>query len=371
MQNGSATVVPEGLTPLIPGSEVKVRKSSGYFEGVQCLRFAAALMVVCAHATFYAKERLAPGTTVWDAGTAGVNIFFVISGFVMMKTAPKFQTLPNGWIGFGLRRLARIVPLYWLMTSFKLLALLVAPAAVLHAKIDWGFITKSYFFVPAYNSDGQVEPLLGVGWTLLYEMMFYLIVTVAIAVRANILLFCTVVLGLCATGSLVRPEHFPAGLLYFSPLMLEFLIGMAIAKWPGAQRFPLAACGMLIVIGFLILFFRPFMSLGIILLSRSIPAGMIVLGVVGLERFVPRFPRAMVFFGAASYSLYLVHPLVAPSAPAILAKLHLHSVALSVFGSLAVAITAAAVAFYMFEKPIGDYLSARMTRGTGSKLSKI
>ncbi|WP_425358229.1 acyltransferase family protein [Brevundimonas subvibrioides] len=91
-------------------------------------------MVVVTHSTFYASERLTPGSYVWGRGTMGVDIFFVISGFVMYASSIHLERASGGWREFATKRLIRIVPLYWLVTSMKLAILLVIPSVVLHLR---------------------------------------------------------------------------------------------------------------------------------------------------------------------------------------------------------------------------------------------
>ncbi|MGB8899043.1 MAG: acyltransferase family protein, partial [Methylocella sp.] len=68
------------------------------YTGIQALRFLAAILVVMVHATLYTKERLDPTFGIWSPGAAGVDIFFVISGFVMVVSSRKLMTQPaGGW----------------------------------------------------------------------------------------------------------------------------------------------------------------------------------------------------------------------------------------------------------------------------------
>jgi len=158
---------------------------SNYF-GIQALRFIAAGLVLVTHSTFYASERLGTGGSVWHQGAVGVSIFFVISGFVMVVSTRKTWGQVNAWKAFILRRIIRIVPMYWTATTVKLICLLVVSSAVLHSKFDLQHIISSYFFVPTVNVEGEVKPLLAVGWTLYYEMFFYVIFAVALYTRKHI-----------------------------------------------------------------------------------------------------------------------------------------------------------------------------------------
>ena len=142
------------------------------FDGIQALRFIAAIMVVCTHSFLYASERLGQGSFSWAVGAKGVDIFFVIIGFVMVISSRYLVSVDDGWKEFFKKRLIRVAPLYWAATSFKLIVLLLAANFVLHAKLDWWMILKSYFFIPSHNIDGEIKPFLGVGWTLVFEMFF-------------------------------------------------------------------------------------------------------------------------------------------------------------------------------------------------------
>lgn len=329
------------------------RKGSA-FDGIQCLRFVAALMVVLTHSTFYASERLTPGSYVWGRGTMGVDIFFVISGFVMYVSSIQLEGQVGGWKAFATKRLVRIVPLYWLLTSVKLAILIAVPAAVLHAEIDWIYIAQSYFFIPASNVDGNVEPLLGVGWTLIFEMFFYLLFTVSLLLRMRVLPFVSVILALCALGSLFRGPEWPAAAIFLDMRVLEFLAGMLIAKYFAQSVRPLWLAVSCVAAGFLLIFFAPSAGPGLgRLVTLVLPASLVVFGVISLEpHFRGRFPVWMTFMGAASYSLYLVHPIVAPAAPATMAKLGVTIGWLSILGSLGVALVCAVGVYLAFEKPV-------------------
>lgn len=337
------------------------------FDSIQGLRFLAAAMVVLTHSTFYTAERLVPGFPVWKNGTRGVEIFFVISGFVMIIAARKYQRDGDAWKDFAAKRIKRIVPLYWVATTLKLLALLAVPAAVLHAGLNPSSIAKSYFFIPDRNVDGRVEPLLGVGWTLVFEMFFYLVFTVGLATRRNVYFTVVPVLALCAIGSLFRPEVYPVWMFYLNPIVLDFLMGMLIGTLTIRGRtLPknVALLSLPICVAYTIL--SPNLWQIPMLIEVGLPSAFIVASLVALEDEIrPRLPKLAVTLGAASYAIYLFHPMVAPIAPALLKKLHLPYAPLSVAGAWGSGIVAGLLIYLFVEKRLDaavGYVSSIKTR---------
>jgi len=333
-----------------------VAKSKNFvFEGVQVLRLVAATFVVITHSTFYTMERLDTNFLVWGRGASGVDIFFVISGFVMYLASAPTDGAPNvAWQDFAARRIIRIVPLYWAVTTLKLVALLAIPAAVLHAQLDWSFVAKSYFFIPAYNADGRLEPLHGVGWTLIFEMFFYAIFTIALIFRLNVLVFCSIVLIPLAGLSMLRQPDWPAYAVYCDPRVLEFLAGMLIARYLTSVTLPFLLGLVLSLGGLSILLFMPWPQSGNwMLFTHVLPAAFVVWGAVALEPYLGgRYPRLLLIGGAASYSLYLIHPIVAPVVPTALAKLGLPFTFLSVAGCVFAAFVAGWILYAFFERPV-------------------
>ena len=154
------------------------------FRGIQALRGFAAALVVVLHATGQPFGMEASKPWVWMRGHAGVDIFFVISGFVMAISATG-QGRPTAG-EFLRRRILRIVPLYWIFTLVmlaKILAVKVHPGLgrdVVHLQTPIGYVLASLFFIPYRNSQGDIAPVLAVGWTLSFEMLFYLLFALAL-----------------------------------------------------------------------------------------------------------------------------------------------------------------------------------------------
>jgi exopolysaccharide production protein ExoZ len=336
------------------------------YNTIQALRFVAALLVLITHSTFYTSDRLDHSLGVWGGGTVGVDIFFVISGFVMMVTSPPFQAIKAGWRYFAMRRVVRIVPMYWIATTVKILTVLVLPSAAINSVLDPQHVLFSYVFLPSRNQQGQVLPILGVGWTLTFEMLFYAIFTVGLLIRANPYIFASALLLLAAAGHGVRlllagtPYALrigsdPVWTYYLDKVVLYFVIGMTIAKVVSSARLRryiphmlVGLCAIAVGLG----------AFGALDWSRSawfrtVVVTIIVLAAVSLEgRIGARLPRPVLFMGDASYTLYLFHPLIAPLVPVVLAALGFKIAWISVVGSILVAIAASALIYILVERPI-------------------
>jgi exopolysaccharide production protein ExoZ len=326
------------------------------YESVQALRLVAALLVVVTHSTLYAHDRLDQRFSIWGFGTIGVDVFFVISGFVMMVSSNKYLKDDSYWKKFALRRIVRIGPMYWIATTVKLLTLLVLPGAVLHAALHPGQVALSYLFLPSRNVDGNLEPLLGVGWTLVFEMAFYAIFTLALALRVNVMAFCAACLSLLALGSLfVDHAAGPAISFYLDPIVLYFLVGMVVAKWTIDRSWRRAAgwFAYILMLWVTIDSFNDQRGFDLDQLTRNVGVTAVFFAVIMAEPILSRrIPRAVVFMGDASYSLYLFHPLLAPAVPVVLSKFDLINQPLSVALSVVGVLIASALIYKFVERPI-------------------
>ena len=106
---------------------------------------------------------------------AGVDLFFIISGFIMFHTTSETFCQPNASRSFIRRRVIRIVPLYWLYTTGVVLLLAFAPRLFASTQFDWLNVISSYFFLLSKNSAGQIGTVMQTGWTLCFELYFYLL----------------------------------------------------------------------------------------------------------------------------------------------------------------------------------------------------
>jgi exopolysaccharide production protein ExoZ len=286
------------------------------FLTIQALRAVAALLVVLLHAFETWGERVdsaAPGVS-WDNGAAGVDIFFIISGFVMVISSRRLVDPPGAWRTFLQHRVVRIVPLYWLLTTVKILAVVALGGVVLRTGLGFDFVAGSYLFLPVTDSAGHFRPVLPVGWTLTYEFLFYLLFAAALAMRVDVLRTIIPGLGLIAVAALARTETWPSWTILFDTIVVEFVFGVMLAKWTlRGFRLPPAIAGIFVLCGFGLILILPMVSGNMRVITWGIPAFAIVAGAVSLEPLVAPAPRWLLTLGDASYSIYLSHGFVLPA----------------------------------------------------------
>jgi exopolysaccharide production protein ExoZ len=198
------------------GSSVEVRS-------IQFLRGVAALGVL----GFHAASR-AGGS--FGVGAAGVDIFFVISGFIMWVVTSRRTPKPGQFLA---RRAERIVPLYWLVTLATATAAILAPSAFPAMRPTASHVVQSLFFIPHRDPTGLIAPLIVPGWTLNYEIFFYLLFAGSLMAPARLRVW--LVSGVLAALVALRPLGDitnSAWATYTDPILLEFAAG----SWSGDYR---------------------------------------------------------------------------------------------------------------------------------------
>jgi len=282
--------------------------------GIQALRALAALLVVLDHCLLkvIAADHLPPWVApfAYRAGTAGVALFFVISGFIMALTASHPRG-PGAARSFIARRLLRIAPLYWLATLIYAARLAAGGEAV--APLD---LLRSVLFVPYFDAAQALRRVLGVGWTLNFEMYFYLLFAVSLLLPAR-LGFATIAAVLAvsaAFGTLATTPDNAVATLLTSPMLLYFLAGLAIHALTVKLPRPTLARPSAILLGLSAL-------AAMLIHSATIPilAPALVLAATWLPS--SHVERPFLALGDASYSTYLFHGfLLGPLAAVMLAS---------------------------------------------------
>lgn len=272
------------------------------FESIQALRGIAALFVILEHIRFL------------NCGAFGVDIFFCISGFMMMLSTHKH----TGHF-FG-RRLIRILPLYYLMTLGTWVMLLLFPGLFEQTTANPAYLVKSLLFIPFDIDGGIIQPLMRIGWTVNCEMFFYLLFFISLRLSQKYR-------GLLCSGFLILPVLLnqllptaPAPLAFYgNPVMLEFILG--ILCYYGArllytrhqeQRLPKISAVLALLTAVLLflalIVTKPSINiLGIRrLLLWGLPGMLIVLCFFAAGLYI-RFPACLVHLGDMSFSIYLIH----------------------------------------------------------------
>ena len=274
-------------------NEIKTVK----LDSIQFLRGIAALLVMSEHIGFL------------QCGAFGVDIFFVISGFIIMYTTQ--DSIKNFWK----KRIVRIVPLYWGMTLLLYMTLVIKPNLFEQTHTNLEYLLKSLFFIP-FMQEGVMQPIVRVGWSINYEIFFYLIFGISSIV-------CKKYRGLL-TGAIYIFLVFGCGLIpyksdvfafFCNPIQLEFILGIVcfyIVKWLSVCSIPkwgsyiamfggIAGCIWLMLT-------RKVISLEVLgrFTHWGISAMMIFLLFFIGGRNV-KMPKLLILIGDMSYSIYLIH----------------------------------------------------------------
>jgi exopolysaccharide production protein ExoZ len=352
------------LTPMAAQATAAPATQASALPLVQVWRGVAALSIAFLHISQQAGVFVGrPGEPPYGwlrplPWEASVDLFFVISGFVMVWSSTRLLGRPGAVHKFLGRRIARVVPLYWAMTTLVIVVALLRPGSISDQLDSARSIVASYLFIPCQRPDGFIQPVFRLGWTLNYEAMFYALFAVAIRLPARIALpgLIAAIVGLAAAGQVFRPNS-PALAFWTDPIVLDFVFGMllAILALSGARLNP-APCLFLLFAALALLSVADRLVSVPRVLAYGGPCAMLVaVAVLGPVR-APR-SRALrfgVLVGDASYSLYLIHPFPMRALEIVWLRLGLTSVAWNlvyIASVLVISIVAALALHRWFELP--------------------
>lgn len=275
---------------------------------IQYLRGIAAMMVVWHHAPqqIVGMEQWFP-TVLSTLGAFGVDIFFVISGFIMTMTTWNRSIAPKDFL---IRRFLRVGPLYWLLTLTMVAVAFLSPTLFKTLQVSPDTLIMSLAFIPHFSESfpGLVWPLLVPGWTLNFEMFFYAVFALCLVLpsqrRATAL--GIVMLGLVVTGAIASRFDNAVLMTYTSPLLLEFALGALIGRWFAANKLHVQTrwAALILLFGVSLLLARDWLPYSPYL--QFLGAGLIVTAVLNLKAFGRQF-KTLRILGDASYSIYLTH----------------------------------------------------------------
>lgn len=276
-----------------------------HFNSIQVLRAVSAIFVILEHVRFL------------NCGAFGVDIFFCISGFMIMFSTHKSTKY------FIRKRVIRILPLYYIMTVGTFLLLLLFPSMFEQTTADPLFLLKSLFFIPFDIGNGILQPLMRIGWTINCEIFFYLLFFVAFRISHKYRgLLCSLFLGLLVLVNYVFPHEFAPLQFYGDPVMLDFIPGILCyyaaqgiyklyQNHSGHKLLPiLSTFCLLVAISIFALLVMTKPTINILGFGRPLLWGttafvlILCFFVVGLHYYMP---RPLVFIGNMSFSIYLVH----------------------------------------------------------------
>ena len=343
----------KSTTILSKGNTLYMKESfyTGRFDSIQALRGLAALSVVLHHISFI------------ENGSFGVDIFFCISGFIMMYVT--HLSTKN----FLIKRVIRIVPLYYFITIATFMAMIIFPYLFDRSSADLIVLIKSFFFIPTYFA-GEIQPIVRVGWTLNYEFFFYLIlwISMKINVKYRGLIASSVLAVFVIAGRMVSYKGAVMS-FYTDTILIEFIFG--IAAYELLRRINYEKCkysreGLIVISVICYVFMFSVKYIG----KTSGYDRVLVYGIPALILFICTFislyrkkiPKAFVFLGDISYSVYLFHYLIARYYDRILDKYGYDNIWLRM-ASILVFVSAIAIgsaSYYLFEVKLNKLLRKKL-----------
>jgi len=329
-------------------------------DWIQAIRGIAALLVALFHVRYlFNYEKLSMGDILFGSGAIGVDLFFVISGFIMVYTT-KNNTKP---IDFISKRIIRIFPVYFVASIAYVLIF-----NGIESFLDFSFVhyfIKSVFF---YDSN----PILYVGWSLNYEMYFYLVFGLMLFFRDYSFLFT---ISFFILSVIIVPIVFQIKFLHpylnimVNNRILEFLAGMIIAKiYQLGYRLPKFMSIFLLVISFVfwlyVYFFLKSPNDSFYMWGSS--SALLIFSLMMFNSYVSiKVNRILIFFGNISYSMYLWHAIVAGIMFAEFQKQDLieyNFIFISLF--MAVSTLVSYISYLLIEKKICNFLKVNYEKKT-------
>lgn len=268
-------------------------------HALQYLRAVAALAVVYSHSVIQIEDY---SQYLLDAGSFGVDIFFVISGFIMVYIARADDTPGR----FMVNRIRRVVPLYWFFTFLMAAILILAPWVFKSTDFSWDILVMSLAFIPHWSTaqEGYVWPLVAPGWSLIFEMYFYSLFALSLffAQRFRIAFICVVICVVFLIAHYFHDVESAAAQFFAKSMVFEFILGMGLAlAWKRGFKIPPSTAAFLLLFATCLLFLElPVPRI----FEYGLPSLLIVMACLYVK---VGHHKWAVLLGDASYALYLSH----------------------------------------------------------------
>ena len=339
-------------------------------DNIQHLRAVAALTVLVSHLIELAWKSAGAGTAPFNLdGRFGVDVFFVISGFIMFHTSARAFGERGATKEFVWRRLVRIVPLYWICTLVEAALLWSSRRDQATGQITIDELIRSLFFIPYFNA-GKMRPVLGVGWSLNFEMLFYAVFALALLLplRRGVTAICLAFASLIVLGLMYGQGPAASDVVrgWTSPILMEFLVGVGLGAGFGALRerwtpprlpvLPIAA-GLILAEAIYLHFGTPGAGDGLAWRPVYWLFATTVVGVALLARQTDGAglgSRLMLLLGEASYAIYLTHPITVALLMKVMSLAHIRGALwfLLVPGGVVASICAGVGVHLWLERPL-------------------
>ncbi|CAI1564205.1 acyltransferase family protein [Serratia proteamaculans] len=320
---------------------------SNKLTSIQVMRGLAVVLVLFFHAT---ENLVAKGLNglVLNSGQAGVDIFFIISGFIIFYSARnKFGLV--GMTDFFKGRIQRIVPNYWFYTLSFAILLIIFPDKFERSVFDFGHLLHSLFFIPMIDN---LPPLVSLGWTLNYEVYFYLIFLFSILLstryRLGFVLFMIFSIFILA-------NNIGLNLFYRNDVVFEFILGAILYLYYSKayrEGFKISEISFYMLI-LVVAYFIGNVNIESRFLNLGVPSFIIMMLSLHVD-FISKLGWMLEKIGEGSYSIYLSHAI---SMPFVIKLLLLFGVGfyLSMLLSIIFCLIVGLCAYQVFEKRFLDF----------------
>ncbi len=334
--------------------EPAIRKPRQVMNSLQVLRAIAALLVVFSHIREKNLQNAESATQIlewFNFGPYGVDIFFVISGFIIAYIMPVNSYGFSDVKEFLARRVIRVMPMYWVVSLVALTVWIYNPNLVNSSAPE---LTRVWQSLTLYPTDGRY--LYQTGWTLSYEMYFYfLFAATMIFGRYQRVLLGLILATMVTIGIVYQPgPDEPMFYLLTRHHLVEFMAGFAFCHFGKHLIGKMPVTGVILTVSGVALILLKAFDAGPVfdtIYFWGIPAMALVFGMLLAERAIP-WPAYWVKLGEASYSLYLTHSFVMAAGAIIWYRLFDGSMASNIgfmFFSLAASLVVAHLAFRFVE----------------------